>query len=63
MTCNLPFRSFRAGSIRGRVGYAFTDRIFARLEYRYNDFRKKSFSGLDADLDQHIVNIGLGVTF
>ena len=45
------------------VDYALTDRVFTRLEYRYNDFSDKEVLGVDTDFDQHVVNIGLAVKF
>lgn len=45
------------------VDYAFTDNMFARVEYRYNDFGSKNIGGIDADFDQHVVNVGLAVKF
>lgn len=45
------------------VDYAVTDRIFARGEYRYNDYGSTQVDGVDVDFDQHVVQIGLGVTF
>jgi outer membrane immunogenic protein len=49
------------------VDYAVTDRIFGRLDYRYNDFGSKDldFSGtkVESDLTQHTVKLGVGVKF
>lgn len=49
------------------VDYAFTNNVFGRVEYRYNDFGSAKFqdaSGdLSADLKQHVINIGVGVKF
>jgi Opacity protein and related surface antigens len=45
------------------VDYAFTDNMFGRLEYRYNDYSSGDFSGVDVDFDQHVVQVGLGVKF
>lgn len=43
--------------------YAITDRVFTRLEYRYNDYFEKDVLGVDTDFNQHVVNVGLGVKF
>ena len=45
------------------VDYAFTDNMFGRLEYRYNDYGSGDLSGVDVDFDQHVVQVGLGVKF
>jgi outer membrane immunogenic protein len=47
------------------VDYAVTDRIFTRVEYRYNDYGSKSYSGGNStgDFSQNVVNVGLGVKF
>ncbi|MFK3780809.1 outer membrane protein [Agrobacterium sp. NPDC089420] len=54
-------------TIGAGVDYAFTDNLFGRLEYRYNDFGKETYTvqGLSADgkLSDHVVNVGLGVKF
>ncbi len=40
-----------------------TDRIFTRLEYRYNDYFEKEILGVDTQFNQHVINVGLGVKF
>jgi outer membrane immunogenic protein len=45
------------------VDYKFTDNIFARAEYRFNDFGKQNFSGTKADFQQHNAIIGIGYKF
>ncbi|CAD7046033.1 porin family protein [Pseudorhizobium halotolerans] len=45
------------------VDYAFTDNMFGRLEYRYNDYSEGDLGGFDVDFDQHVVQVGLGVKF
>jgi outer membrane immunogenic protein len=47
------------------LDYAVTDQVFARGEYRYNDFGTGNFGGgaADFDLDQNILTIGLGLKF
>jgi outer membrane immunogenic protein len=46
------------------VDYAVTDRIFARGEYRYNDYGSKTFgNGTSADFKQNVINVGVGMKF
>lgn len=45
------------------VDHAFTDNVFGRLEYRYNDFGSGDVGGADVDFDQHVVQVGIGVKF
>lgn len=45
------------------LDYAFTDNVFGRVEYRYNDFGDGDLAGANFDFDQHIVNVGIGVKF
>ncbi|MBP1848984.1 outer membrane protein [Rhizobium halophytocola] len=50
-------------TIGGGVDYAFTDNMFGRVEYRYNDYGDKDIGGTNVDFTQHVVNVGLGVKF
>jgi outer membrane immunogenic protein len=50
-------------TVGGGVDYAVTDRMFTRIEYRYNDFGSGDVGGTDVDFDQHTVNVGLAVKF
>ncbi len=50
-------------TIGAGVDYALTDRIFTRVEYRYNDFGSKDILGIDTDFKQNVINVGLGVKF
>lgn len=45
------------------VDHAFTDNVFGRLEYRYNDYGSGTLAGTDFDFDQHVVQVGIGVKF
>lgn len=45
------------------VDYKFTDNVFARAEYRFNDFGKENFNGTKADFNQHEAIIGVGFKF
>lgn len=56
--------NFSGFTVGAGVDYAFSDNVFARAEYRYNKFGEKTVSsGNTVDLDQHVLNIGLGVKF
>ncbi|WP_377295710.1 outer membrane protein [Rhizobium sp. SGZ-381] len=56
-------KTFSGWTVGGGVDYAFTDKMFGRLEYRYNDYGDKNIAGTNVDFDQHVVNVGLGVKF
>ncbi|MDO1581533.1 outer membrane protein [Rhizobium oryzicola] len=56
-------KTLNGWTIGAGVDYAFTDNVFARVEYRYNDFEDKNIGGIKADFDQHVVNVGIGVKF
>ncbi|MCF6370450.1 outer membrane protein [Rhizobium halophilum] len=45
------------------IDHAFTDNVFGRLEYRYNDYSNADLGAFDADFDQHVVQVGIGVKF
>jgi outer membrane immunogenic protein len=55
--------TFNGWTVGGGVDYAFTDNMFARAEYRYNDYGNKDTDFGKIDLDQHTVKVGLGVKF
>ncbi|MGF0539200.1 outer membrane protein [Agrobacterium sp. ES01] len=50
-------------TVGGGVDYAFTDNMFGRVEYRYNDYGDKDIGGTNVDFSQHVINVGLGVKF
>jgi outer membrane immunogenic protein len=50
-------------TIGAGIDYAFTDNVFGRLEYRFNDYGSGSLVGSDIDFDQHVINVGIGVKF
>ncbi|WP_108002655.1 outer membrane protein [Mycoplana dimorpha] len=54
---------FNGWTIGAGADYAFTNNIFGRAEYRYNDFGDKDIQGVNVDLDQHQVTLGIGVKF
>lgn len=45
------------------VDFALTDRVFTRVEYRYNDYGDRNILGVNTDFNQHVVGVGLGVKF
>ena len=45
------------------VDYKFTDSMFARAEYRYNDFGEQKFNGTKVDFNQHQAIVGVGFKF
>ncbi|MCA1494645.1 outer membrane protein [Sinorhizobium alkalisoli] len=55
--------TFNGWTIGGGIDYAFTDSMFGRAEYRYNDYGAKDIGGVDVDLDQHQFTVGVGVKF
>lgn len=50
-------------TIGAGLDYAFTDNMFGRAEYRYNDYGSGDVFGQDVDFDQHVFQVGLGVKF
>ncbi|KAA3500828.1 porin family protein [Rhizobium rhizogenes] len=55
--------TFNGFTVGAGLDYAFTDNVFGRLEYRYNDYGDKDIFGVNTDFDQHTVKVGLGVKF
>jgi outer membrane immunogenic protein len=45
------------------VDYKFTNNMFARAEYRFNDFGSESIKGVDFNPQQHQVILGVGYKF
>lgn len=45
------------------VDYKFTDSMFARAEYRFNDFSSKTIKGADFNPQQHEFILGIGYKF
>jgi outer membrane immunogenic protein len=50
-------------TIGAGIDYAFTDTMFGRAEYRYNDYGSGDVFGQSVDFDQHVFQVGLGVKF
>ncbi|MFD1746564.1 outer membrane protein [Rhizobium helianthi] len=55
--------TYNGWTLGAGLDYAFTDNMFGRLEYRYNDYGDKNIAGIDTSFDQHVVNVGLAVKF
>ncbi|MGI2031257.1 outer membrane protein [Rhizobium panacihumi] len=56
--------TFSGWTAAAGVDYAVTDKIFVRGEFRHNDFGDKNvLPGLNVDLDQNVVKVGLGFKF
>jgi outer membrane immunogenic protein len=59
--------TFHGWTVGVGVDYAVTDNIFARAEYRYNDFGKNTYTdGADSyslKVREHQVNVGVGYKF
>ena len=60
-------QTFNGFTVGAGVDYAITQNIFARIDYRYNDFGKKDFNfggtSVNGELKQNTVKVGLGVKF
>jgi outer membrane immunogenic protein len=56
-------KTFSGWTVGGGIDYAFTDKMFGRVEYRYNDYGDKTIGGINANFDQHVINVGIGVKF
>jgi hypothetical protein len=52
--------TFSGWTVGAGVDYAFTDNVFGRLEYRYNDYGSKDLMGVDTDFNQNVVGVGIG---
>jgi outer membrane immunogenic protein len=50
-------------TIGAGVDYAINDRLFARVEYRYNDYGDADIDAVNVDFTQHVVQAGLGLKF
>lgn len=55
--------TFNGWTVGAGVDYSFTDSVFGRAEYRYNDYGDKDFGGVNVDIDQHQFTVGVGVKF
>ncbi|MBB3964905.1 MULTISPECIES: outer membrane protein [Rhizobium] len=55
--------TFSGWTVGAGVDYAFTDNVFGRVEYRYNDYGSKDLLGVDTDFNQNVVTVGVGIKF
>jgi len=55
--------TFNGYTVGAGLDYAFTSNVFGRVEYRYNDYSDKDLQGVNVDVDQHTVKVGLGIKF
>ncbi|MEK1894625.1 MAG: outer membrane protein [Rhizobium sp.] len=55
--------TFSGWTVGAGLDYAFTDNIFGRVEYRYNDYGSKDLLGVDTDFNQNVVTVGVGFKF
>ncbi len=56
-------KTFSGYTIGAGLDYAFTDKMFGRIEYRYSDYRDKDLQGINVDVAQHAVRVGFGIQF
>lgn len=54
---------FNGWTIGAGADYAFTDTMFGRLEYRYNNYGDENIGLTNVDFDQHQVTVGVGMKF
>lgn len=54
---------FNGFTVGAGVDYAFTDTLFGRAEYRYNNYGDKDIGTTNVDFDQHQVLVGVGMKF
>ncbi|WMW59046.1 porin family protein (plasmid) [Agrobacterium pusense] len=55
--------TFSGYTVGTGLDYAFTNNVFGRVEYRYNDLGDMDLQGVNVDVDQQTVKVGLGVKF
>ncbi|OWV86920.1 hypothetical protein ATY81_10730 [Rhizobium sp. R72] len=56
-------KTFNGWTVGAGLDYAFTDNLFGRAEYRYNDYGSEDIQGANVDLDEQVVSAGIGVKF
>jgi len=56
-------KAFNGYTIGAGVDYKFTDNMFARAEYRFNDYGNEKIKNVNFDAQQHAVILGLGFKF
>ncbi len=55
--------TFNGYTVGAGIDYAFTNNVFVRGEYRFNDYGDKDILGVNVDLDQQEIKLGIGVKF
>ncbi|SFU16322.1 outer membrane protein [Mesorhizobium sp. YR577] len=55
--------TFNGYTVGAGLDYALNSNMFGRLEYRYSDHGDKNLQGINVDVDQQTIKIGLGVKF
>ena len=56
-------KTFNGWTVGAGMDYAFTNNMFGRVEYRYNNFGSENVGATKVDFDQHQVTVGVGVKF
>lgn len=56
-------KSLQGYTLGAGVDYKFTQNIFARAEYRFNDYGSEKIGGVNFDAKQHAVLFGVGYKF
>lgn len=56
-------RTFTGWTAGAGVEHAFTDNWTGRVEYRYADYGRKDFAGIDVRLREHSARVGLSYKF
>jgi outer membrane immunogenic protein len=56
-------RTFNGYTVGAGVDYKMTDSMFARVEYRFNNFGDRNIGGTNVNMDQHAITVGLGFKF
>jgi len=56
-------KTFNGYTLGAGVDYKFTDNVFGRAEYRFNDFGSEKIGGVKVDPTQHEVLLGVGYKF
>jgi outer membrane immunogenic protein len=60
---NTKEKMINGWTVGAGVDYKFTDSVFARAEYRFNDYGRENFGGTKVDFQQHNAILGVGFKF
>lgn len=60
---NTKERMVNGWTLGAGLDYKFTDNVFARAEYRFNDYGRQNFGGTKVDFQQHNAILGVGFKF